>query len=414
MAIIVQKYGGSSLATTDHIRQVARKVVRTRRTGHDVVAVVSAMGGTTDQLMALANGAASDPCRRELDMLLSTGELVSMALLSMAIQDLGEPAVSLTGAACGIVTNGIHFNARILEIRPHRIHQELRQGKVVVVAGFQGMSRESEVTTLGRGGSDTTAVALAAALGAERCEIFSDVEGVYTADPRIVTGVQKLEVVPFETMEEFAWHGAKVLKAEAVEFARDNDVAVLVGSTFGTGPGTRIEPADLEEDAFRPRRGAVSGVSGRKDLIRISVDTARVNGSDPEEVLDRVADYDLIFSDIDQQSDRWEIFLSGAEIPNIEAFGEDLQTQFPNAVGVSQILGGVSLVGFGLGSRPAALLAAIRALEARGIEVYRGFTGRESLTLVMPTAKVDEAIRTLHRQFILETPQAAQVALGCA
>src|SRR5215212_1614205 len=213
MSIIVQKYGGSSIADIEKLGAVADKVVAARRAGHDVVVVVSAMGKTTENLLALARqaSATSEPPRRELDMLVSTGERVSMALLSIAIHARGEDAISFTGSQSGILTNDRHFDARIIEVRPHRIEDELARGKIVIVAGYQGMSYKREITTLGRGGSDTTAVALAAALSAERCEIYSDVDGVYTADPRVVDQPQHLPVLDLAMLAEMAEAGAKVV-----------------------------------------------------------------------------------------------------------------------------------------------------------------------------------------------------------
>jgi aspartate kinase len=226
MAIIVQKYGGSSVADIHKLHAVAEKVVEAKHAGHDVVVVVSAMGKTTENLLALAREAAAtaEPPRRELDMLVSTGERVSMALLSIAVQSRGYEAISFTGSQSGIITNDRHFDARILEVRAHRIEDELARGRIVIVAGYQGMSYKREITTLGRGGSDTTAVALAAALGAERCEIYSDVDGVYSADPRSVPAARHLPHLDYSMMQEMAESGAKVLNAQAVEWAKRQGV----------------------------------------------------------------------------------------------------------------------------------------------------------------------------------------------
>src|SRR5688572_29619855 len=245
MSVIVQKYGGSSVADVHKIGQVADRVVATRRAGHDVVVVVSAMGKTTDELITLARRSAATsaaasgepasagaPPRRELDMLVSTGERVTMALLSIAIHARGLEAISFTGSQSGILTNDRHFDARIIEVRPHRIEDELSRGKVVIVAGYQGMSYRREITTLGRGGSDTTAVALAAALSAERCEIYSDVDGVYSADPRAVPEAQHLPELDHAMLQEMAECGAKVVCAQAVEWARRAGIAIWARSTF--------------------------------------------------------------------------------------------------------------------------------------------------------------------------------------
>ena len=233
MPIIVQKYGGSSVADVQKIQKVADRVAAAKAAGKDVVVVVSAMGDTTDDLLALAKQVSESPARRELDMLLSAGERISMALLSMALNARGVPAVSFTGSQSGIVTNDAHTNARIVEVRPFRVQDELERGKVVIVAGYQGVSYRRDVTTLGRGGSDTTAVALAAALDAEACEIYSDVEGVYTADPRVVPDARRLAELSYEEMQELAESGAKVLNAQAVEFAKDRGIAIYARATRG-------------------------------------------------------------------------------------------------------------------------------------------------------------------------------------
>ena len=290
LQVIVQKYGGSSVSTVEKIRTVAGKIVQVRRKGHDIVVVVSAMGDTTDHLLALAREVGPNLAPRDLDMLLSTGETVSAALLSLAIQSLGEKAVSLSASQCGIVTNNVHSNARILEVRPDRIKQELMRGNVVVIPGFQGVTAQQEITTLGRGGSDTSAVAIAAALEAESCEIYTDVEGVYSVDPRIVPEAVALSELSAAEMQELAWHGAQVLKAEAVEFAQTNGVAVVVRSAFSDGPGTLIPPEPSPTSVYRPHRAEVSGVTGRKDLIRITL-----NGSQRDDIFAALAKYDLIF-----------------------------------------------------------------------------------------------------------------------
>ena len=246
MAIVVQKYGGSSVADADKIAQVARHIAATKRAGHQVVVVVSAMGKTTENLLAQARSIAPDPPRRELDMLVSTGERVTMALVSMALSTLGCDAVSFTGSQSGIITDDRHFDAQIIEVRPHRIQEELGRGRVVIVAGYQGMSNRREITTLGRGGSDTTAVALTAALGAEHCEIYSDVDGIYSADPQTVADARHLPAVPYDTMQEMAESGAKVLNARAVEWARRHQVVILARKTadfaeHGAGRQSRID-----------------------------------------------------------------------------------------------------------------------------------------------------------------------------
>jgi len=245
---VVQKYGGSSVADVAQIRAVAERVVETRRSGMDVVVVVSAMGNTTNELLALASEISPTPGRRELDLLISVGERVSMTLLAMAIQELGEPAQSFTGSQSGIITDTQHVSAAVVEVRPHRIRRALDEGQIVIVAGFQGVSRTGEVTTLGRGGSDTTAVVLTAALGAEYCEICSDVDGVYTADPRVVEGAKRLEEIPLDAALAMSRAGSKVLLADALEQAAAHGVTLSSGSTCKpSGSGTRLPPGPVPE-----------------------------------------------------------------------------------------------------------------------------------------------------------------------
>ena len=416
MKLIVQKYGGSSLSTVEKIRRVAEKVVRTKRQGYAVVVVVSAMGDSTDRLMELARGIGSDPPQRErsprglspreLDVLLATGETVSTALLSMAIQNLGEQAISLSAAQCGIVTNDVHSNARILEVRCQRIKKELDCGAIVVAPGFLGMTDRQEVTTLGRGGSDTTAVALAAALAAEDCEIYTDVDGVYSADPRLVPGAVKLEEVGAREMQELAWHGAQVMKAEAVEFANTNGISVVVRSTFNNDPGTLVRAG--EGEVYRPRRAEVAGVSGRKDLVRITVAGTKPDEPQGREIFAAVSKYDLIFGSAGCDGEPMELFISTNEIPDPEAFTRELEFRFNGAAKTTKDLGAVSLVGFGLGSRPAALSEALAALSRIGAPVIKSFTGRESLSFVIPRAEVDSCVKRMHHLFVESHRQSSQ------
>src|SRR5213596_2344025 len=250
------------------MKQVADRVMRTRREGHDVVVVVSAMGDTTDELLALAKQISPNPNRRELDMLLTTGERISMALLSMAIRELGGDAISFTGSQSGIVTNDRHVDARIIEVRPFRVQDELARGKIVVIAGYQGVSYGREVTTLGRGGSDTTAVAMAAALGAEWCEICSDVDGVYTADPRVVPAARRIDALTYEETQELAEAGAKVLNAQAVEFAKEKGIAIYARAASSTLPGADPAADGTVVRRHPPKRpGAVVGVASERDVM---------------------------------------------------------------------------------------------------------------------------------------------------
>src|SRR5437867_3704515 len=276
MSVVVQKYGGSSVADVAKLQDVAARVMRTRAQGHDVVVVVSAMGDTTDELLSLAKQVSANPDRRELDMLLTTGERISMALLSIAIRELGGDAISFTGSQSGIITNDRHVDARIIEVRPFRVQDELERGRVVVIAGYQGVSYRREVTTLGRGGSDTTAVAMAAALGAEYCEICSDVDGVYTADPRVVSAAKRIGTLSYEETQELAESGAKVLNAQAVEFAKEKGIAIYARATSGPLPGPDPSADGTVVRRHAPRvPGTVVGVASERDVLLLHADIDR-------------------------------------------------------------------------------------------------------------------------------------------
>src|SRR5687768_5291008 len=274
MAIIVQKYGGSSVADVRKLKSVAARIMRARQQGQQVVVVVSAMGDTTDELLGMAKQVSDNPDRRELDMLLSAGERISMALLSMAIRELGGDAISFTGSQSGIITNDRHVDARIIEVRPFRVQDELARGKIVVIAGYQGVSYRKEVTTLGRGGSDTTAVAMAAALNADYCEICSDVDGVYSADPRVVAEAHRISTLSYEETQEMAESGAKVLNAQAVEFAKERGIVIYARATNGPLPG-----GDPSADGTVVRRnpprlpGTVVGVASERDVLVLDGNT---------------------------------------------------------------------------------------------------------------------------------------------
>jgi aspartate kinase len=369
--IVVQKYGGSSVADAVKIGLVADRVAKTRALGRQVCVVVSAMGDTTDELLALARQVTHDPHRRELDMLLTAGERISMALLGMALHARGVPAVSFTGSQSGIITDGAHTNARILEVRPVRILEELARGKVVIVAGYQGVSREKEVTTLGRGGSDTTAVALAAALEAEVCEICSDVDGVFTADPRIVPGARKLSELSHDEMQELALAGAKVLNAQAVEFARDRGITIHARSTFGAGTGTRVV-------ARSQRELRVSGVAMDGEILVVrgpALPILQQHGAWPRETWD----------------DRCIVSLE-----NVHALPA-LLLALSGVAEVSDGLAQVSVVGTGIGASKEPL---DRALAALG-ETPRGvLVSPLRLAFLLPRETAKDSLRKLHAEFI--------------
>ena len=383
VGVIVQKYGGSSVADAEKIQRVAERVAATRAQGHRVVVVVSAMGHTTDELLALARKVSADPHRRELDMLLTAGERISMALLSMALHARGVPAVSFTGSQSGIITDGAHTNARILEVRPVRIFEELEKGRVVIVAGYQGVSREKEVTTLGRGGSDTTAVALAAALDAEVCEICSDVDGVYTADPRVVPSHRKLAELSHEEMQELAQSGARVLNAQAVEFARDRGITIHARSTFGSGAGTKIQ-----RSARRELR--VAGVAQDADLLVVRGALERVLP-----VLDR---HGAFPRELWSEGPSLRALVSLENVHGLPALLSDLRA-LPG-VSVEEGLAQVSVVGAGLGASGEPLSRALLAIRDLVAEPRGVLVSPLRIALLVPRARANECVRRLHQEFI--------------
>lgn len=395
MRIVVQKYGGSSVATIEKLQGVARKVAATRDQGYGVCVVVSAMGGTTNELLSMARQVTPDPSLRELDMLLTSGERISMSLLSMSLQQLGVPAVSLTGSQCRILTDAQHGSARILEIDPQRVRRELELGRVVVVAGFQGVNAEtSEVTTLGRGGSDTSAVALAAALGAEHCDIFSDVDGVYSADPRVVPTAQRMDELSYEEMQELARLGARVLNEQAVEFARRKGIAIYARSTFGGDAFSVIREVSRapNDDGMR-----ICGVAGREDLVRIWYDT-NAKGPKAVEVMDALSGHDILHGDADDK--HLDVVISGTNIPCQKTFATRLGETFEETVQVAAPIGSVAAVGLGVGEKPVALEMARKALFDADIPLLTSFTSSESVTCVIPASRVKLGMQRVHGALI--------------
>lgn len=386
MRIVVHKYGGSSVADVDKLRAVASRVIRAKEAGFHVVVVVSAMGKTTDQLIARAKEVADSPSRRELDMLLSCGERISAALLAMALEELGHPAVSLSGSQAGIITNDRHSGARILEIRPFRVQDELDRDRIVIVAGFQGVSYKREITTLGRGGSDTTAVALAGALGAEYCEICSDVDGIYTADPRIVSAAEFVAAISHEEMLELASHGAKVLHAESVEFARKTQVALYARATVGDGEGTRIDrPENMTRDP------AVTGISGQRNLVRL-----RAAGSGSmDRMLAAAAEAALPVLHLDADHEIADLWFSLDDVPD----WSQLRASLLDQVQIEEQCGAVSVVGDFVGRNAAKLVATRSVAGGMGIQIKAMATSPLRATLFCADADVDDLVRALHRTF---------------
>ncbi|MCS6799960.1 MAG: aspartate kinase [Myxococcota bacterium] len=396
MGIIVQKYGGSSLADVEKIGLVADKIVATRRAGHDVVVVVSAMGKTTDQLLGLARQIDESPPRRELDMLLTTGERVSMALMSIAIHKRGLEAISFTGSQVGILTNDRHFDARIIEVRPVRVEDELARGKIVIVAGYQGMSYRREITTLGRGGSDTTALALAAALGAERAEIYSDVDGVYTADPRVVPDARHIPEIGYEAMQEMAEAGAKVLHAAAVEFARRARIAIHARATFRPGRETIVH------DLGRDGRAPVCAV-GQRNLARVEV------AGDPtalRRALAEAEDCQLVARDVEHDGRQGAFHVVLAQTPDWNAARARLVRALGDAVRIEEGLGTASVVGDASG--PERIERALAAVERAGARPLRVSSSALRLAVLLRDEEVDATVRALHEAFVADAPDPRQ------
>ncbi|CAA9245716.1 MAG: Aspartokinase [uncultured Acidimicrobiales bacterium] len=405
MTLVVQKFGGTSVADADRIRAVADHVVRTRRRGHDVVVVVSAMGRTTDDLLDMAKRVAPDPPARELDMLISAGERISMALLCMAISDLGEPASSFTGSQAGIVTDTTHGKAKILEIRADRVREALGQGKIVVVAGFQGVSTAKEVTTLGRGASDLTAVALASALGADACEIYTDVAGVYTADPRVVPDARRLKALAFEEMLEMAATGGRVLAARSVEFARNHGVTLHVRSSFTWKPGTWVKKEEEVEKAI------LSGVTHDTSESKVTVvgipDRPGIAGRLFRALADDAVNVDMIEQ-------------------NVSVTGlADISFTFPKAdmavamrvteavaaeLGAARVvpdadIARISLIGAGMKTHPGVAATMFETLAAEGLNIEMISTSPIRISCVVRAGDVERGVRALHAAFELENDQ---------
>jgi len=400
MPIVVQKYGGSSVADVDKIRRVAERVMRTRAAGYDVVVVVSAMGDTTDELLALAKRVSASPDRRELDMLLSAGERISMTLLSMAIRELGGDAISFTGSQSGIITNDRHVDARIIEVRPFRVQDELARGRVVVIAGYQGVSYRREVTTLGRGGSDTTAVAMAAALGAEYCEICSDVDGVYTADPRVVPAAQRIGTLSYEETQELAEAGAKVLNAQAVEFAKEQRIAIYARATASALPGSDPSWDGTVVRQHAPRTpGVVAGVASERDVLVLQ---SAGDGDELLALLDsrRIAGKQLHTTSFGVGCDGLTMIFSRENLHDEGRLRDDLGHQFKGRAFLIDGLGAVSVVGAGINISYVNVRRGSARLRERNITLAGIATSSFRITWLIARDRLDEAVRELHRTFI--------------
>jgi aspartate kinase len=403
VALIVQKYGGTSVGSIERIHQVADRVVRTQREGHRIVVVLSAMSGETDRLLKLAHEATPTPDERELDMLLSTGERVTIALLAMELRGRGINARSYTGRQVGIMTDSAHTNARIARVTAERIREALEEGIIPVVAGFQGINARSDVTTLGRGGSDLSAVALAAALKADRCIIFTDVDGVYTADPNIVPAARRIEKISYEEMLEMASLGAKVLQTRSVEFAAKFNVPVEVNSSFKEGKGTLVTKEDADMEA-----AAVAGVTGDRNQAKITIvgvpDKPGIAARIFVTVAESHINVDMIIQNISQAATTDLSFtvpradLKKA-VPIIQAVAKDVDAK---SVSVTEAIAKVSLIGVGMRSHSGVAAKMFEVLAREGINIMMISTSEIKISCVIDEKYLELAMRSLHSAFGLD------------
>lgn len=398
--LIVQKYGGSSVENTDRIINVAKRVVSYKARGYDVVVVVSALGDTTDELLKLASKITKSPSERELDMLMSTGEQMSVALLAMAVHKFGEEAISFTGAQVGIITDSSHTKAKILDINAKRIQKELGKGKIVIVAGFQGMNMDQEITTLGRGGSDLTAVALAKVLKAEACEIYTDVDGVYTADPKLVKDARKIDKISYEEMLELASLGAQVLQARSVEVASKFNIPLHVRSSFSNKEGTIItKEAKTMEDVL------VSGVTLDRDEAKVTICNVPDKPGIAARIFGTIAEGNLNIDMIIQNVSR-----TGFTDVSFTVMSRDLDKtlkvvkKIAKAIGAEDVtfnkgIAKVSVVGIGMRSHSGVAAKMFKAMASEGINIDMISTSEIKISCVVKKQKGEKAVRVLHRAF---------------
>jgi len=413
--LVVQKFGGSSVADADRIRRVARRIARERTAGHDLVVVVSAMGDTTDELLALAEAITDEPDARELDMLLATGEHQSATLVSMALHALGVPAISLTGAQAGITTDGRYGRARIANVEPARIRDEIGNGNVVIVAGFQGQSAvaagQAEITTLGRGGSDTTAVALAAALRADRCQIFTDVRGIYTADPRVVGTARQLPVIGYEEMLELAHQGAQVMQVRAVELAWVNDVVIEVLSSFEDAPGTVIR-----EDPLVEQRNKVRGLAHDRNVAKVTVVAVPDRPGVARTLFDPLAEAGINVDMIVQNVGHGGATDLSFTVPRVElARAKKVLDPIVRELGARELttdasVAKVSIVGAGLHNAPGYAARMFGTLADAGVNIEMISTSEVRITCMIAEAELSTALDALHGAFELAKPDPIDAA----
>ncbi|WP_370978047.1 aspartate kinase [Agaribacterium sp. ZY112] len=406
MSLIVQKFGGTSVGTIEKIQNVAKKVAGFRDQGHDVVVAVSAMSGETNRLIGMANEMQDQPDPREMDVLVSTGEQVTIALLCMALKNIGYDARSYTGGQVSIVTDSSHTKARIQEIDDKKIHDDLDAGRVVVVAGFQGVDESGNITTLGRGGSDTTGVALAAALGADECQIYTDVDGVYTTDPRVVARAQRLEQITFEEMLEMASLGSKVLQIRAVEFAGKYKVPLRVLSTFKEGPGTLIT---LDEEDSTMEQPVVSGIAFNRDEAKVSVLGVPEAPGVAAQILSAVGDANIEIDVIvqntsaDKKTNDLTFTVNRTELSKAQAIVEKIAADLNAAsVDVDDSITKVSVVGVGMRSHAGVASKMFKALADEGINIQMISTSEIKISVIIDERYLELAVRALHTSFGLD------------
>jgi aspartate kinase len=417
---VVQKFGGSSVADAESIKRVARRVVAAKREGHDVVVVISAMGDTTDELLDLALQVSPQPPARELDMLLTAGERMSAALLAMAIADTGETARSFTGSQAGVITTAAHGNARIIDITPGRIESALAAGDIVIVAGFQGVSQDTkDVTTLGRGASDTTAVALAAALDAEFCEIYTDVDGIFSADPRIVPGARQIPRISYEETLELAANGAKILHLRCVEFARRSNVPVHVRSSFSNKPGTWVMDLPATSEGTPMEAALITGIAHDKSDAKITVVGVPDRAGQAARIFRTVADadinIDMIVQNVSVTDATTAISFTLPQTDGKKAI--EALRRIQDEVGFSDVLyddqiGKVSIVGVGMRSHPGVSATFFSALAEAGINIVMISTSEIRISVVVADEDVADAVRAAHTAFGLDADGEAVVYGG--
>ncbi len=419
MGIVVQKYGGSSVADAAGIKRVAQRIVSTKKAGHDVVVVVSAMGDTTDELRDLAEQVTPLPPPRELDMLLTAGERISMALVAMAIAQLGHKAQSFTGSQAGVITDSAHGKAKIIDITPGRIVTAIEAGAIAIVAGFQGVSQDTkDVTTLGRGASDTTAVALAAALGAEVCEIYTDVDGVFTADPRIVPSARRLERVSTEEMLEMAASGAKILHLRCVEYARRYSMPVHVRSSFSTKEGTWIVPDPAEEVPME--QAIIAGVAHDRSEAKITVVGVPDKVGEAARIFEALAAAEINIDMVVQNVSAAATGLTDISFTLPRTDGQIAMSalaKIQHEVGYDKLLyddqiGKVSLIGAGMRSHPGITARFFAALASVGVNIEMISTSEIRISVIVDEAQVEAAVRATHTAFDLDTEQVEAVIYG--